>query len=888
MTAPIVRPVCWADAPIITNFEAVTLPLLYAPEEDCKHYFQAMKRKHPRKGLALEAVFSLCLEARAAKGAGNYMEALEKLHQSAQRRLHIFQATDYQVAAAFEHCIWAALHFGVMELSSTKGSAVSTASALFSFALDVIRECRTAVPPTSGTDGGSAGRPSRLSPFVLTLLEFVLHYNWTSYFVHRSKWHAAVQHAIHAEQRWQRLAQPDGEGVSDMQSFLTVRRLVVEDRLGTDLQRVRRELLAVATKAVPHQPEEVDTTAASLADAAPSEHEEAAAHSAEGPVPQVNSLLTMNVASAEDQRELTVCLSAARPANAWHGSLSNATAFMKTFGSASVECSLREFDNAQHLLLECAAKLQQAGAASNSLWRDHVAAQLQWCVTRAQELAATGAHPMPKEMTRADGLQIQRLLKKFLLSERARKQRIAQEQVRKRQVLDDGVDEDADPEEVEAKWRIAPSKEEREGLLLDESKFSPIVAGFSAMFPLIQKKIRPDVALKHLQSASLPIVSPSEVTRNTLASRQAVRAAGPDESTASADATRALLLEHAVQCAMNQTMPSMPVEKVAVAPRALTPKPKVSRLMEAYGVTADAPKASHHEPRTTTAMLASPTRNLPSSPTSASPVDTRRHTLAEVAYDFQLAEVELTIANKISGLKDAASAFRRFAASLQDLATAAEQQAATYAKVDARVAKVSEEWEEFHKPAASGSRSPSNTGRSRSPVAVCEASVSPERGRSPVSRSPQSQSFGGLTSGSPALMLSSKSTAPSAAPEVDDLSETEVEALREKQRSLRALLPSIDHHSTAYRMVVSELASNERHLQRHRERENTAKLARSAELGAARKASRMRSICTPAALQTETSHHLPPPVIVDPVVMSVIAGWMALCFTGTQSLAELA
>ncbi|CUG54640.1 Hypothetical protein, putative [Bodo saltans] len=499
---------CWADATIIANFEAATLPLLYAPEEDCKQYFQAMKRKNPRKGLGLEAVYALCLQARAAKDSGSYLEALRFLRDGADRRLQLFHGGDYQVVAAYEHCVWCAIHLGVLELSSTKSSGACAASSLFSFGLDVLRSCRGAV------------NGSILSPFVTITLEFVLHYNWTSYFMHRSKWHAAAHHAQITLQRWRKLTLVDGNpAVEPFGKLLTVRRLIAEEKVGENLLRTRKELVGLhVNKTVSQGSSEVGEDAAAYGSTAstavPGEERDVISMDHQGDSLEEHdaptnapTMLTLTVTSNGEERELTVCLSATRPQNAWEGSIESLVNFLAVYCDCSCDVSMKDYTKALDTLVPV--------PVGNPLWEKAVEG-LRGIANAKRNAAvamADNIHPMPASMTRSDGLQIQRIMKKYMLSEKSRKQRQRLEQARRQHLMEEGADEDLPPEELEAKWRIAPSQQELSGLLVEESKHSASIAAFTSMFPLLQRRVAAKDALRVLEETSMEIVSPAEAAR---------------------------------------------------------------------------------------------------------------------------------------------------------------------------------------------------------------------------------------------------------------------------------------------------------------------------------------------------------------------------------------
>lgn len=802
--------VCWADATIISNFEAATLPLLYAPEDDCKQYFQAMKRKNPRKGLGLEAVFALCLQARAAKEQCSYLEALRLLREGADRRLQLFHCGDYQVVAAYEHCVWSAIHLGVLELSSTKSSAACAASTLFSFGVDVLRSCR---------GGGSEGS-SILSPFVVASLEFVLHYNWTSYFVHRAKWHAAAHHAQLTLQRWKKLSVGATQSVSDVDSFgrfLAVRRLVAEERIGEQLHRVRKDLQQLLQQT---------GCSGAVDNSAPTEADSGDASAAPPPEadPAVPTVLTIAVVFEGEERELTVCLSATRPQNAWDGPMDRLTAFLTSYGLCLCDASLKDYSRALTAVLP--------KPIGNPLWSNYVDGlhDIVQAKHSASTVLAESVHPMPASMTRSEGLQIQRIMKKYMLSERARKQRKKLEQERRQHLIDEGMDNELEPEELEAKWRIAPSPTEVSGLLVEEARQNASVAAFTSMFPLLQRRVAAKEALRVLEEAHTSIVSPAEAARCTTETRQAQHRPHTTAAQYKADTVEeGLGARRPVSVEPMRSSMIPPSRLSGMQPSQESPSgtrrvPLPEETLLAYA-SPGAPTQRVGSPSPIPKEVRSPTSRCSSASSKALTAGERRALLGHATTDLIIREVETSIDGKQAAYRRSASVLRSFAESLAVLADLYEKKADTMDQSRGRFEAAMSKYV-GQEPSSAGQASDAGDGhvsgaptpvRSGSP-AVASCSVSP-------TRDPNRAVF-----------------PPTAAvPKVSATDDGALDAVRQKQRQLRALLPSIDHHSTAYRMVVNELADNERQLQEQRDAATTAQLARDAQIGAARRKSMAHS-----------------------------------------------
>ena len=172
----------WLDAPVLTNFEAVTLPLLYASTPDCEQYFSALRKNFPRKSVELQRIEELNMLARKSKIENDFLRCVEYLRLAANIRCGLFVETDYQVVSAIEHCVWSAIHLAVSSPHFHTQSAK-----LFLFAAGTLK----LIP--------------RLGKCNRAAILFVLHYNWTNYWARRGKWHAALQHNTIALAKWHEL-----------------------------------------------------------------------------------------------------------------------------------------------------------------------------------------------------------------------------------------------------------------------------------------------------------------------------------------------------------------------------------------------------------------------------------------------------------------------------------------------------------------------------------------------------------------------------------------------------------------------------------------------------------------------------------------------------------
>lgn len=204
---------CWSDAVVMVNYEAHTLPLLFASQSDYRAYYDTMRWKHPRRVRPLTALQALGDEARIAKAEGRLVDVVALLSEGLQQRKLVFSPQDYQITATQEHLLWSAIHLAV--LAHTHGDSRS-ALHLFRYAAQRIREVSKRQPVAPSTEGGggldmtlapapASQCPTELSSDVLQRLSFVLHFNWGSYYAKHGRWGAARQQCEQADKLWTRI-----------------------------------------------------------------------------------------------------------------------------------------------------------------------------------------------------------------------------------------------------------------------------------------------------------------------------------------------------------------------------------------------------------------------------------------------------------------------------------------------------------------------------------------------------------------------------------------------------------------------------------------------------------------------------------------------------------
>ncbi|CUG54659.1 Hypothetical protein, putative, partial [Bodo saltans] len=234
--------------------------------------------------------------------------------------------------------------------------------------------------------------------------------------------------------------------------------------------------------------------------------------------------------------------------------------------------------------------------------------------------------------------------------------------------------------------------------------------------------------------------------------------------------------------------------------------------------------------------VSSHSHRSPSVAANSMSVADRNTLLMRTAVDWSIGETEASIASKPTTYRATAVALRAFAASLTALADNYDRDAEKLLLSEVRFqAAMSVHATQAAEDAEKKSRGVGGDAHRTDEMVV---SFSELRGstRSPTNGSP-------VLPPAPLTQCGAAGSQPRALSPIQPLmatintSSSDLDAVRQKQRQLRALLPSIDHHSTAYRMVVKELADNERLLQQQREAETIAKLAKDAQIGAERRKS---------------------------------------------------
>jgi hypothetical protein len=105
-------------------------------------------------------------------------------------------------------------------------------------------------------------------------------------------------------------------------------------------------------------------------------------------------------------------------------------------------------------------------------WKEKAAEYRQICARRAESIQS---HPMPRTMTRSrEGLEVQRVIKNLLIAQNLQKKRLNEENAKKKALVEEGIFDETN----DSLWKIQPSEEELQGLLVRESEKSVAVTEF--------------------------------------------------------------------------------------------------------------------------------------------------------------------------------------------------------------------------------------------------------------------------------------------------------------------------------------------------------------------------------------------------------------------------
>lgn len=188
----------WPDITLSCDFEAETLPLLFAADDDCVAYFDALEALHHRKARLIHHVRLHTFEARKRRATGDWPGCIEALQEGCVEREAVFAFDDYQCVAARLHLAWTAVHAAtIVAVGAETPEDSAAAHSMFGVARAVV-----------GRVFGSATiqRESDLSPqhvaaagpcrrWLHRRVNIVLHNNWANHWATRKRWAAAMQHA---------------------------------------------------------------------------------------------------------------------------------------------------------------------------------------------------------------------------------------------------------------------------------------------------------------------------------------------------------------------------------------------------------------------------------------------------------------------------------------------------------------------------------------------------------------------------------------------------------------------------------------------------------------------------------------------------------------------
>eukprot|EP01062_Namystynia_karyoxenos_P058104 TRINITY_DN4945_c7_g1_i1.p1 TRINITY_DN4945_c7_g1~~TRINITY_DN4945_c7_g1_i1.p1 ORF type:complete len:999 (+),score=355.12 TRINITY_DN4945_c7_g1_i1:86-2998(+) len=191
------RPI-WIEGVVSGEYEADTLPLLYAEQDDYECYYTTLQQKNPRRRRDLGVIKKLTSKARQMRTQGRLSDCLALLEESLDSRRRIFDESDYQLVAAQQHFCCTCIQFASHTLTRQD---LPAAHALFKLAKEALQR---QFPATE--------RP---------LFEVMLYNNWANYWYRRGRWCAAAQAAGTALTRWSKICTEDRHRT--MSAYLGVR-----------------------------------------------------------------------------------------------------------------------------------------------------------------------------------------------------------------------------------------------------------------------------------------------------------------------------------------------------------------------------------------------------------------------------------------------------------------------------------------------------------------------------------------------------------------------------------------------------------------------------------------------------------------------------------------
>eukprot|EP01065_Artemidia_motanka_P047183 TRINITY_DN7320_c0_g1_i1.p1 TRINITY_DN7320_c0_g1~~TRINITY_DN7320_c0_g1_i1.p1 ORF type:complete len:948 (+),score=408.06 TRINITY_DN7320_c0_g1_i1:61-2844(+) len=404
------RPV-WVEGTLSAEFEADTLPLLYADQSDYESYYTALQQKNPRRRRDLGAIKKLTGNARKMRDQGRLGECLALLEESLEARRLVFPANDYQLVSAQQHLCCTCIHFASHMLA--RGDSAS-ALALFKQSKEMLRR---QFPP--------AERP---------LFEVFLYNNWANYWYRRGRMSAAAQAAGIALARWSKVC-TEGRH-RHLAAFLGMRcgcallQSAKPQEAEAVLAKALSELSAAEDDGGSVAEGDINVCAVPVRDEVPDDASDAA-----------------QTLAARPLRELVICLTSpySNYNSCWPLSTTTRVGILCNLGQA--KAALMEFKQGEELLRRAAVHFTQAAAGNeksgNVWWFQQIQMSFTHCQQAIKEKRFAGPrvdHRNPAEL----GLQ------RLVLADTRRELKKKRERAALRKAQQDGDDDgDGDGEEEE-------------------------------------------------------------------------------------------------------------------------------------------------------------------------------------------------------------------------------------------------------------------------------------------------------------------------------------------------------------------------------------------------------------------------------------------------------
>eukprot|EP01062_Namystynia_karyoxenos_P069543 TRINITY_DN65021_c0_g1_i1.p1 TRINITY_DN65021_c0_g1~~TRINITY_DN65021_c0_g1_i1.p1 ORF type:complete len:573 (+),score=148.62 TRINITY_DN65021_c0_g1_i1:90-1808(+) len=179
----------WLEGAVTQEYERDTLPLLFAPEEQFKEYYEALTRQYPAHTAKLEQIRQRNRQARSQRAEGFWQECLHSLMHCVQQRRIIFDDNEFQYTAAQIHFVLSIYSFASFYLTESRNADPELRAGLQARAFDLFKRADLAARDVE-------------QPQHRRYLLAVVSNNLANYFYRRRKMKAAAQQVQLSVKHW--------------------------------------------------------------------------------------------------------------------------------------------------------------------------------------------------------------------------------------------------------------------------------------------------------------------------------------------------------------------------------------------------------------------------------------------------------------------------------------------------------------------------------------------------------------------------------------------------------------------------------------------------------------------------------------------------------------